>query len=216
MAAVQDHGEFWESEVIKERTNRKYDKESYDKLKEEKGFGGYTSPMDLIKGLGGVNANGSAKAAKGVKSCTVNCGDILDRMDECKNTEFELIVGMFTQIDKKIKHFHTQYIFYIKPEHYEILWGSMSREDVVEFDTYVKSIPNGKEAQVEYNPKWKRRVKELRKKKGYMQINAKVDSKDQRRVQCSITLRNLLKSGINYKKNSIDLTYNSSPRQFNK
>jgi hypothetical protein len=216
MTAVQAHGEFFESEVIKIKTNGKYDKESYDKLKEEKGFGGYTSPMDLVKGLGGIERSAAAKASKGVKFCTVNCGNILDRMDECKDIEFELIVGMFVQVDKKKKHFHTQYVFYIKPEFYGILWGSMSREDVVEFDTFVRNIPNGKEAQVEYNPKWKRRVKELRKKKGYMQINAKVDSKDQRRVQCSITLKNLLKSGIPYEKSNIDMIYNSGIRKYKK
>ena len=49
-----------------------------------------------------------------------------------------------------------------------------------------------------------------------MKINPKVDSKKQRRVQCSFKLDEMLVSGIKYIKKDISITIQSNKREFNK
>ena len=47
-------------------------------------------------------------------------------------------------------------------------------------------------------------------------INPKVDSKKQRRVQCSLKLDELLASGVEYEKKDLNLIIESKKRTFNK
>ena len=49
-----------------------------------------------------------------------------------------------------------------------------------------------------------------------MKINPKVDSKNQRRVQCSFKLDKMLLSGITYIKKDINIIIQSKKRTFNK
>ena len=200
---VQSHGNDYEDFVIKRITG--LSKGEYDKLK---GNGGYTSSMDIVKGLLS-DKDRSVKTAKGNK---VDCGDILRRMNE---KEYDVIVGVWDQVgDRKI--FHTEYTFHIKSEDYDKLWGSMKYELVEEYDTFIKSIPAGREAQ--QNTKIKRQVLKnaISDKKALMVIHPKVDSKKQRRVQCSFKIDEMIASGVEYAKKDINITIKSSARKFNK
>ena len=203
MTAVQAHGEFYEDLKTREYTG--FGKKEYDALK---GKGGYTSSMDIVKGLH-ADKNRSVKTAKGNK---VDCGDIFKRMNE---KEYDFVVGQWRQKgDNKI--FHTEYIFNITPEDCDKLWGSMKYELVEEYDTFIKSIPHGKEAQQATKVERTSRKKILADKNAQMVIHPKVDSKKQRRVQCSFKIDKLIASGVKYTKKDINSEVYSPKRKIKK
>ena len=199
---VQAHGNYFEDLKIRELTG--FSKDEYDSMKDN----GYTSSMDIVKGLHS-DKDVSIKTAKGRK---VDCGDILRRRSE---TEYDIIIGVWDQVgDSKI--FHTEYTFHIKPEHETLLWGRMSYEKLREFTEYIKSIPEGRTAQKE--TKVERQVLKTITEDvdAQMKIHPKVDSKKQRRVQCSFNIDKLIKVGVEYEARPIRLTIDSKTRTFNK
>ena len=200
---VQSHGNDYEDFVIKRLTGKS--KKEYDSLK---GKGGYTSAMDLVEGLL-VDKNYSIKTAKGNK---VDCGDILRRMSE---KSYTVVVGQWRQ-DGDTKVIHTEYTFNVKPEDYSKLWGSMTYEQVKEFDQYVKSIPKTREGQQSTKAERTRRKSEIACKDALMVIHPKVDSKSQRRVQCSFKIDEMIASGIEYTKMPMNIEIKSNKRTFNK
>ena len=199
---VQAHGNYFEDLKIRELTG--FSKDEYDSMKDN----GYTSSMDIVKGLHS-DKDVSIKTAKGRK---VDCGDILRRRSE---TEYDIIIGVWDQVgDKKI--FHTEYTFHIKPEHETLLWGKMSYEKLREFNDYIKSIPEGRTAQ--QNTKVERQLLKTitEDANAQMKIHPKVDSKKQRRVQCSFNIDKLIKSGVEYEARPIRIVVESKTRTFNK
>ena len=200
---VQSHGNDYEDFVIKRLTGKS--KKEYDSLK---GKGGYTSAMDLVEGLL-VDKNYSIKTAKGNK---VDCGDILRRMSE---KSYTVVVGQWRQ-DGNTKIIHTEYTFNVKPEDYSKLWGSMTYEQVKEFDQYVKSIPKTREGQQSTKAERTRRKSEIACKDALMVIHPKVDSKSQRRVQCSFKIDEMIAAGIEYTKMPMNIAIKSNKRTFNK
>lgn len=203
MSEVQIHGNSFENMVIFNRTQLK--KEEYDKLKTN----GYTSAFDLVEDLL-VEYNASIKTTGSNVIC---CSDILRMMNHTE--DYRLIVGCYDQIEKN-KVFHTQYEFFITSNDYSKLWGSMTYESVEPFVVFVKSILEGKEAQKNTLNKRNEFQKLIQCKNSLMKINPKVDSKKQRRVQCSVKLDQMLSSGIKYKKTNINFTVESCRRTFNK
>ncbi len=198
---VQAHGNYYEDLKTKQITG--LSKAEYDALKEN----GYTSGMDIMKGLMSAN-DYSIKTTNGNK---IDCGDILRRRQE---TDYNLVVGCYSQAgDNKV--FHTEYTFYIRPEHESILWGKMNYNLLAEYVDYIKNIPAGKQAQQE--TKAKRTVLKncITDKNALIKIHPKVDSKKQRRVQCSLKIKQLIKAGIDYKVTTIRETVHSPKRKFN-
>ena len=198
---VQAHGNYYED--LKTRQITGLNKKDYDALKES----GYTSGMDIMKGL--LSAyDYSIKTSKGN---TVDCGDILRRRQE---TDYNLVVGCYTQVgDNKV--FHSEYTFYIRPEHEQKIWGRMNYNQLAEYVDYVKNIPAGKQAQQE--TKTERTVLKncIEDKNALMKIHPKVDSKNQRRVQCSLKMSDLIKARIPYTQKVIRETVHSPSRKFN-
>ena len=198
---VQAHGNYYED--LKTRQITGLGKAEYDALKES----GYTSGMDIEKGL--LSAyDYSIKTSKGN---TVDCGDILRRRQE---TDYNLVVGCYSQVgDNKV--FYSEYTFYIRPEHEQKLWGRMNYNQLAEYVDYIKNIPAGKEAQQE--TKTERTVLKncIEDKNALMKIHPKVDSKKQRRVQCSLKMSDLIKARIPYKQTVIRETVHSPSRKFN-
>ena len=198
---VQAHGNYYED--LKTRQITGLSKDEYDALKES----GYTSGMDIEKGL--LSAyDYSIKTSKGN---TVDCGDILRRRQE---TDYNLVVGCYSQVgDNKV--FYSEYTFYIRPEHEQKIWGKMNYNQLAEYVDYVKNIPAGKEAQQE--TKTERTVLKncIEDKNALMKIHPKVDSKNQRRVQCSLKMSDLIKARIPYKQTVIRETVHSPSRKFN-
>ena len=203
MAEVQQHGNKFEDFVIRDRTN--LSKKEYDKLKKN----GYTSPFDLCNGLK-VDYDASIKTTG---SKTVCSSDVLRMMSHRK--DYRLIVGCYKQ-EGENKKFHTQYEFFITPEDYSKLWGKMDYQLVESFVNFVKAIPHGPEAQEDTKSDRDQLQEQASCEEALFNINPKVDSKKQRRVQCSVHLDKLLASGIRYEKTTLNLTINSPRRKFNK
>ena len=199
---VQAHGNYFEDLKIRELTG--FSKDEYDSMKDN----GYTSSMDIVKGLHS-DKDVSIKTAKGRK---VDCGDILRRRSE---TVYDIIIGVWDQVGDRMI-FHTEYTFHIKPEHETLLWGRMSYEKLREFNEYIKSIPEGRTAQQE--TKVERQVLKtiIEDADAQMKIHPKVDSKKQRRVQCSFNIDKLIRAGVEYEARPIRLTVDSKTRTFNK
>ena len=163
--------------------------------------------MDIMKGLLSVS-DYSIKTTNGNK---IDCGDVLRRRQE---TDYNLVVGCYSQVgDNKV--FHTEYTFYIKPEHEQKLWGRMNYNLLAEYVDYIKNIPAGKQAQQE--TKTERTVLKncVEDKNALVKIHPKVDSKKQRRVQCSVKIKELIKADIPYTTRVIRETVHSPSRQFN-
>ena len=202
MAEVQAHGNKYEDKVIFERTG--LSKKDYDKLKKN----GYTSKFDLVNGLmidydAGIKATGSN---------TVCCSDI-QRM--ISHSKYRLIVGVYDQVDNQ-KVFHTEYEFFFKEDDFTILWGNTNVEKLNEYVSKVKSVEKGIEGQRQYQlvaESWKNGVAD---DDALFVINPKVDSKKQRRVQCSLHIDKLIAAGIEYTKKDIQYIVKSKRRKFNK
>ena len=199
---VQSHGNIFEDLVIRERTG--ISKDRYDSLKPN----GYTSVFDLSKGEG-VDYNGSIKTTNGNTICS---GDVMRMIT---HNDYHLIVGVYTQKGGD-KVFHTQYEFIITPDDREKLWGTMNEDNVGEFVEFVKNIPSGKEGQQSTKSTRKLLQERVQDPNSLMKLNPKVDSKNQRRVQCSVGIKQLISSGIQYTQKPIDITVKSGRRQFNK
>ena len=195
---VQQHGNYYED--LKTRQITGLDKKTYDSLKSN----GYTSGMDIMQGLLSL-CDWSIKTT----GCNVvDCGDILRRRQEEK---YNLVVAVWEQVGMT-KVFHTEYTFYISPSDSDKLWGKMSYMKLKEYDDYIKSIPAGKEAQQETKTTRTILKTVTEDKNALFTINPKVDSKKQRRVQCSLKIKQLIKAGIPHKVTPIRETVFSPPR----
>ena len=198
---VQAHGNYYED--LKTRQITGLGKAEYDALKEN----GYTSGMDIMKGLLSIS-DYSIKTTNGNK---IDCGDVLRRRQE---TDYNLVVGCYSQVGEN-KVFHTEYTFYIKPEHEQKLWGRMNYNLLAEYVNYIKNIPAGKKAQQETKTERTLLKNCISDKNALVKIHPKVDSKKQRRVQCSVKIKELIKADIPYTTRVIRETVHSPSRQFN-
>ena len=91
----------------------------------------------------------------------------------------------------------------------------MNIREVREFVDYVKSIPAGKEAQLS-TKSTRQMLQEGTRYCALFKLNPKVDSKNQRRVQCSLHIDKLIAAGVKYTKKDINYTVVSATRKFNK
>ena len=198
---VQAHGNYYED--LKTRQITGLSKVDYDALKEN----GYTSGMDIMKGLLSIS-DYSIKTTNGNK---IDCGDVLRRRQE---TDYNLVVGCYSQVGEN-KVFHTEYTFYIKPEHEQKLWGRMNYNLLADYVNYIKNIPAGKKAQQETKAERTLLKNCVSDKNALVKIHPKVDSKKQRRVQCSVKIKELIKADIPYTTRVIRETVHSPSRQFN-
>jgi len=212
---VQGHGDDFENKihiVVHGKT-----KKEYETLIE----GGYISKFDIVKGIL-ATFNGSVKVTNGNG---VGCGDILRMYKGTQDNEIIFIVGVWKQISKKVKEYNKVYEFYIDPSYHNLLWGGMQLYTLENFNSYVKNISYGKKGQLLNQKLWKEKRKNIYdwEGRGLMSIDAKIDSKNQRRVQCSFKIKEMIKVGISYKEfvdeyRGISLPYiqdNAPARTFN-
>ena len=141
------------------------------------------------------NENVSIKTTGGNN---IDCGDILRFFDYDMKKKNTIICVEYRQIvDKKvIKKIHE--INYTESMHKD-LFGTITKEELTEYVNLVKSIKSGK-CDKETREKYKSEKKRLQKCHNMeINISPKVDSKSQRRVQCSIPKFNTrLKKYITY------------------
>jgi hypothetical protein len=112
-------------------------------------------------------------------------GDVL-RIFNSEQTTLILIMYSQIQSQRKIKE-----IIEIKfnSELKTLLFGLTKEEEIKNVQKYIKEIPQGSTSS-EIKKTYKKMTKDL--KKGLITFNAKVDSKNQRRLQCSISVNTLL------------------------
>lgn len=180
---VQSHGVAFEDEVILAITG--VPKKEYQLLIE----GAYVASLDIFKGIRS-DKDYSIKVTGGKG---IGCGDIIRFMKHCKDTDFTMIVGCWKQQGPK-KIYREIYEFHFTPDLFKTIWGEITLDVIKPFVDYVKSIPEGKEAQMANRKEWKHRRAEIfaNYSKGLASIDAKIDSKNQRRVQCSLSLDGLI------------------------
>ena len=211
---VQNHGVLFEDSIVRAITG--LSKDEYQTLLEN----AYTASMDVVKGIKS-DVNYSVKVSKDGKS--IGCGDLLRFMRHSRDDEFTMVVGAWRQISPTVKRYDTIYEFNITPADYAKLWAGITEEVMQPFVDYVKNIEPGKAAQMANRRTWKQHRQAIYDThgQGLCAVDAKIDSKNQRRVQCSIKIDKLIDSGIAYSKyeteyKGIKLPYeqDSSPRQF--
>ena len=202
MAEVQAHGNIFEDIIIKKLTGKS--KKEYDALKK----GGYTSAMDLVKGLL-VDEDYSIKTTG---SNVVDCGDILSRM---KEKRYIMIVGQWRQLDPTTKLIHTIYCFNVKSKDYKKLWGKNKIKVTERYVKKVKSVDHKDRLQIEdYRTPEKQDawLEELDWDfDALLRPNPKVNSQ-QSRVQCSFKIDRMIAAGVEYmKKDNMNIVIKKSP-----
>tara|TARA_Y100000296_G_C5063050_1_gene200878 strand:+ start:63 stop:719 length:657 start_codon:yes stop_codon:yes gene_type:complete len=210
MPESQKHGLILEDLIIRSHTG--ISKEEYDK----KLLNGYTSKFDLVEGID-VDYNMSIKTSA---KKNIGCGDIRRFYEETKNTSFKMLIFSWAQISPLQKEFYQAHEFFIKPEYHEHFWGDISFQELKEFDDYIKNIPHGKQGQKDNKDLWKEKRDVIKEKypEAIMRIDAKVDSRTQRRTQCSFKidkLKNIIPYEIylhKYRDISLPLIIDSPPR----
>lgn len=115
----------------------------------------------------------------------IDCGDVLRVFDYDRTEKHTMIVFRYSQEPAARKVKETLEIS-LTSELMDILFGKATREQIQALDTYVKSIPkNGRTA--EHQATYKKMAKEIHESSGgWISYAPKVDSKTQRRLQCSI------------------------------
>ena len=211
---VQHHGILFEDGIIFEITG--LSKEQSQSELDEK----YTSIMDIVKDVHSEK-DYSIKVSKDGKG--VGCADIIRFISNFKEG-FTMIVGCWKQVNSTTKKFYKIYEFDITPEDTKAFWGGLNADNLTPFVEYVKSIDPGRTAQLANRKIWKQKRAKLYEDygRGIVSIDAKIDSKTQRRVQCSIKLEDLIQvcngSYNEYTDNfgKIELPYEtaSKPRSF--
>lgn len=169
----QAHGFSWEEEIL-----RVYN------LDPSLSRSGYTRAHDIPAELNtrqpGVNVSIKVSGGK-----SVDMGDILRIFDSTAvGGERLLLLVLFYKQEGSQKVLQCIKEVDLTGRR-ETLFGSVSREDLLDYIRVVKSIPSG-EPSVEARQEYKDRAEELsRRMNGPLAVRPKVDSKNQRRVQCS-------------------------------
>lgn len=217
MTAIQAHGEYYENQKTLEITG--YSKTDYDAMKKN----GYTSPMDIVKGLSS-DFNASIKSiGKGNEIC------YSDARRMTTHNHFRSYVGVYKQFGDN-KCFYEEYIFYFTPENINLLWGNNNLSIVHEYAEKISSINyKNRDSVMEYrNTNKKAWIKELNwDKTALIKLRPKVsiekpktETKNkisgQARLQCAMKLDDLIASGVKYEKRDINYMVYSPPRLFKK
>jgi hypothetical protein len=169
MAESQKHGFTFENEVLK-------------------AYGldptalSYTRAHDIPAELNTKEGKNISIKASGSKS--VDMGDVLRIFNETSSpTEPILLTVLFYQQDgdkKKLKEIHQVDL----TNSHAILFGTVTLEELKDYVKLVKAIPHGPPS-LETRDSYITGAQALNRKMGYVHVRPKVDSKSQRRVQCS-------------------------------
>lgn len=169
MPESQQHGFAWENEIKTEVFTMN------DVIN-------YTSPHDVPKELNKFN-NRENISIKTTGSGTVCMGDAL-RMFQY--TTAELHTGIIIRYKQEGGTKKLTNVFELDLDNKLAIWGSVTLRDIQELDRLICSMPHGQRVK-SIDDAIRNKKKELNAKSGLMRFNPKIDSKTQRRLQCSIT-----------------------------
>ncbi len=170
---VQNHGVVFER-WIRDTFFDGYTPESYTQK--------WDIPASANKKFGGIAVNPKAIKYKGA----VDMGDALRQFDI--DEPFWLVVGYWQQ-EGDNKRFVNVVAQRIEPADWRKLWGDLERADLERLDKIIKETPDYREArklaqQIKSEPKFKSSI---------ITLNPKIDSKSQRRLQCSLSWSKMFK-----------------------
>jgi len=178
----QGHGKPWERDIlislgVSEELQKEY------------------SHTDIYDGRKEHTTTGRNASIKTTKTMSLDCGDIIRFLTRC--SDLDIIVIHYSQKMKKVKKAiktylidHDKLIEKLKTD-IPLIYGITFEEwidKIRDYDKRVKSIPHGKCSDKSY----KNEKVQLCKDIPYFNIAPKVDSKKQRRVQCSINLNKIV------------------------
>jgi hypothetical protein len=173
MAEVQKHGFLWEKEILK---NRGVTEDELQSIK-------YTSKMDLPANLDRLdNSNISVKTTNSPN--TVCMGDCLRVFDSTDTNEPIHMISLYYKQEAGIKKVASITELNLTNSREE-LFGSLTRGQIEELDKAVKSIPKGRRITEEERNRIYSLQESLHAQSGAIYMNIKIDSKKQRRLQCS-------------------------------
>lgn len=180
MPENQQHGFLWESEIK-------------TKVFGLTGPDPYTAVHDVDRARNTLNPNENV-SIKTTGNSVLCMGDALRVFEYEAGVEHTCIVVQYVQRDEQ-KILTNSYELDLTKR--DILWGGVTKQDVEELDRLVRSMPaNRREPDIDRAIAQKK--KELNAKSGAIRFNPKIDSKNQRRLQCSIpkfaTYRGLIKT----------------------
>lgn len=170
MPENQQHGFLWES-IIKTTVFGVDGKEKY------------TAIHDIPRSRNTFNPNENI-SIKTTGNSLLCMGDALRVFEYEPDVEHTCIVIQYVQRgeEKVLTH-----VYELDLTQREILWGSVTKQDIEELDRLVRSMPaNRRDPDIDKAITQKKR--ELNTKSGAIRFNPKIDSKTQRRLQCSIPM----------------------------
>ena len=183
----QTHGFRWENEIKAKVFGLVIQKNNTDK-------------HDISCSNNKYNPNETV-SIKTAGNATIDCGDILRFYDYDFTKKHTICCVEYSQVSVDTKRISAIYEIDYTEEMRDMLFGSIPKQELIEYRDNVKKIPNnikGKEAKQLFN--YLEEKKGLQKKYNMnIRISPKVDSK-QSRVQCSIPkFKETLKDYIVYK-----------------
>lgn len=168
MPESQKHGFLWESEI---KTN----------VFGLTGLDTYTAVHDIDRNRNNLNPNENV-SIKTTGNATLCMGDALRVFDYEDGVEHTCIAIQYEQREQQKV---LTSVYEIDLTKREILWGGVTKQDVEELDRLVRSMPANRR-DPELDKAIAHKKKELNAKSGAIRFNPKIDSKSQRRLQCSI------------------------------
>ncbi len=137
------------------------------------------------------------------------------------NEPYRLLIGRYNQ-QNEMKIFHTLHEFLISLEEHKKLLGDISYDEIEEYHKYLLTFKLGHHYDARI---WAKCKKQSLKLRSVIQLNPKIDSGLQRRLQASIKIDELISNVKNnivlnkdefYRGVSVALCLQSSIREFNK
>lgn len=168
MPENQQHGFLWESEIK-------------TKVFGLTGPDPYTAIHDVDRVRNTLNPNENV-SIKTTGNATLCMGDALRVFEYEAGVEHTCIVVQYVQRDEQ-KVLTNAYELDLTKR--EILWNRVTKQDVEDLDRLVRSMPTNRR-DPEIDRAIAQKKKELNAKSGAVKFNPKIDSKTQRRLQCSI------------------------------
>ena len=170
MPENQQHGFLWESIV----RSLVFGLDGKDK---------YTAVHDIPCCRNTLNPNENV-SIKTTGNSTLCMGDALRVFEYEADVDHTCIAIQYAQRggEKVLTH-----VYEIDLTQRGVLWGSVTREDIEELDQLVRSMPANRRDPV-IDRAITQKKNDLNAKSGAIRFNPKIDSKTQRRLQCSIPL----------------------------
>lgn len=146
----------------------------------------YTNSIDIPLHLNRkTNKNVSVKSTKSKTVCMANP---LHVYDHSESNSYDLIIFIY-DIKGSLD------VLYLRLKNYrQFLFGDVSKNDIHELIKMIKSVEHGRRQTPEERTNIQEKKNELNLKSGIVKFNPKIDSKTQRRLQCSFNINDCLEN----------------------